>query len=162
MVVGEVPGDDRELEPGVAVGGVGNAADCVGVHIADGLVEGLWPERLVRAPEAEQRARRAQELEPGGRHLVGQLGVAQLGEEGDGAAALCPVAGEPELEASDAARVAAGWVGAGATQAPRFDGDGWEVDVARRDGSLVEVTVGKRGELLGFDEERPGRRPGPG
>lgn len=61
---------------------------------------------------------------------------------------------EPELGARDAAAVAVGWVGAGEPQAPRRDGGEWEVDVARPNGSLVEVTVGTRGELLGFDEER--------
>lgn len=61
---------------------------------------------------------------------------------------------EPELGATDAAKKAAGWVGVGFAQAPRRDGDEWEVDVVRPNGSLVEVTVGGRGELLGFDEER--------
>jgi hypothetical protein len=59
----------------------------------------------------------------------------------------------PEIEAADAAEVATGWVGQGAAQPPRRDGDEWEVDVIRPDGSLVEVTVGQSGELLGFDEE---------
>jgi hypothetical protein len=77
-----------------------------------------------------------------------------------GAAAAAAVAvlalwpGEPEIEAADAASAAVGWVGAGAPQAPRRDGGEWEVDVVRPNGSLVEVTVGGRGELLGFDEER--------
>jgi hypothetical protein len=61
---------------------------------------------------------------------------------------------EPELRAADAAEVAVGWVGAGTPQAPRRDGGEWEVDVVRPNGSLVEVTVGGRGELVGFDEER--------
>jgi hypothetical protein len=61
---------------------------------------------------------------------------------------------EPELEAADAVAAAARWVGTGTPQAPRRDGGEWEVDVARPNGSLVEVTVGERGELLGFDEER--------
>jgi hypothetical protein len=66
------------------------------------------------------------------------------------------------LGAEDAATVAAGWVAIGSPQAPRGDGGEWEVDVARPDGSLVEVTVGRSGELLGFDEERgPGGRPAP-
>jgi hypothetical protein len=69
---------------------------------------------------------------------------------------------EPELEAADAVAIAAGWVGAGTPQAPRHDGDEWEVDVVRPNGSLVEVTVGGRGELLGFDEERgPSGTPAP-
>jgi hypothetical protein len=68
----------------------------------------------------------------------------------------------PELNAAEAATVAAGWVGAGKPQAPRRDGGEWEVDVVRPNGSLVEVTVGEDGELLGFDEERgPGGGPGP-
>src|SRR5687767_631003 len=62
--------------------------------------------------------------------------------------------GEPELGGEEAAAVATGWVGAGAPQAPRRNGGEWEVDVVRSDGSLVEVTVGQQGELLGFDEER--------
>jgi hypothetical protein len=69
---------------------------------------------------------------------------------------------EPEIGAEEAAAVAAGWVGAGAPQAPRRNGGEWEVDVVRRDGSLVEVTVGQQGQLLGFDEERAaGDRPPP-
>jgi hypothetical protein len=59
-----------------------------------------------------------------------------------------------ELGPSEATAVAAAWVGDGRPQAPRRDGDEWEVDVARPDGSLVEVTVDIGRELLGFDEER--------
>jgi hypothetical protein len=66
----------------------------------------------------------------------------------------------PELDAAETARVAVGWVGAGVPQAPRRDGGEWEVDVVRPNGSLVEVTLGEGGELLGFDEER-GRGGGP-
>lgn len=61
---------------------------------------------------------------------------------------------EPELEASDVAPVASGWVGVGRPQPPRREGNEWEVDVVRPDGSVVEVTVGNGRELLGFDEER--------
>jgi hypothetical protein len=67
---------------------------------------------------------------------------------------------EPALPASDAAAVAAGWVGAGTPQPPRRDDNEWEVDIARPNGSLVEVTVGKSRELVAFDEER-GRGGGP-
>jgi hypothetical protein len=67
---------------------------------------------------------------------------------------------EGELNAEDAARVAIGWVGTGLAQAPRCGGGQCEVDVTRPDGSLVEVTVGSEGELIGFDEER-GPRGGP-
>jgi 3',5'-cyclic AMP phosphodiesterase CpdA len=63
---------------------------------------------------------------------------------------------------SDVASAAANWVGAGMPQAPRRDGDEWEVDVTRPDGSLVEVTVGDSLQLLGLDEERArGGGPGP-
>jgi hypothetical protein len=62
----------------------------------------------------------------------------------------------------DVASAAAYWVGAGTPQAPRRDDDEWEVDVTRPDGSLVEVTLGRRLELLGLDEERArGGEPGP-
>jgi hypothetical protein len=65
-------------------------------------------------------------------------------------------------EGSEAAAEAARWVGSNAiqTQSPRRDGDGWEIDVVRADGSLVEVTIGDRLELLGLDEELgPGGGP---
>lgn len=52
------------------------------------------------------------------------------------------------------------WAGGGLADAPRRDGDEWEVDVERSDGSLVEVTIGDLLELRGFDEELgPGGRP---
>ena len=61
------------------------------------------------------------------------------------------------------ARVAAlSWVGVGEAEAPRREGDNWEVDVRRPDGSLVQVTLGDRLELRGFDEEfGPAHTPGP-
>jgi hypothetical protein len=69
---------------------------------------------------------------------------------------------EPEPRDSDLAAAATQWVGAGTPQAPRRDGDEWEVDVLRPNGSLVEVTLGNRRELLGLDEEAgPGRSPAP-
>ena len=70
------------------------------------------------------------------------------------AAVLALRPSDSELGASDVAPVASGWVGVGHPQPPRRDGDEWEVDVVRPDGSVVEVTVGKARELLGFDEER--------
>jgi hypothetical protein len=72
---------------------------------------------------------------------------------GIGAVALALRPPEPELTPAAAAELATGWVGAGTAQPPRRDGGEWEVDVTRPDGSLVEVTVGQRGELLGLDEE---------
>lgn len=55
---------------------------------------------------------------------------------------------------ADAQIVALDWVGDGVAQEPRADGDEWEVDVLRPDGSLVEVTIGQALEARGFDEER--------
>ena len=60
----------------------------------------------------------------------------------------CP---DPEPSDDDVAAAAPYWVGAGQPQPPRRNGDEWETDVARPDGSLVEVTLGPRLELLGFD-----------
>ncbi len=65
-----------------------------------------------------------------------------------------------QIGPADAEAAALNWVGTGFAQEPRRDGDEWEVDVVRPDGSLVEVTVGRGRELLGFDEER-GPRGGP-
>jgi hypothetical protein len=61
---------------------------------------------------------------------------------------------DPEPSDDDVAAAAAYWVGAGQPQPPRRNGDEWETDVARPDGSLVEVTLGRGLELIGFDEER--------
>jgi hypothetical protein len=60
----------------------------------------------------------------------------------------------PEMGADDAEAAALGWVGAGYAQEPRRDGDEWEVDVIRPDGSMVEVTIGEGLEARDFDEER--------
>ena len=60
----------------------------------------------------------------------------------------------PEMDADDAEAAALGWVGAGYAQDPRRDGDEWEVDVIRPDGSMVEVTIGEGLQARGFDEER--------
>jgi hypothetical protein len=58
-------------------------------------------------------------------------------------------------EASARQAQAAGfrWVGVGMAETPRRDGDEWEVDVKRPNGSLVEVTIGDQLELRGLDEE---------
>ena len=68
-----------------------------------------------------------------------------------------------ESETVDAAQAqAAGfqWVGVGTAEPPRRDGDEWEVDVKRPNGSLVEVTIGDQLELRGLDEELgPGGAP---
>jgi hypothetical protein len=45
------------------------------------------------------------------------------------------------------------WVGAGEAQAPRREGETWEIDVVRSNGSLVQVTLGDGLELRSFDEE---------
>jgi hypothetical protein len=44
-------------------------------------------------------------------------------------------------------------VGSGVSQVPRRDGDNWEVDVVRPDGSMVQVSLNKELDLLGLDEE---------
>jgi hypothetical protein len=41
----------------------------------------------------------------------------------------------------------------GVSQVPRRDGDNWEVDVVRPDGSMVQVSLSKSLDLLGLDEE---------
>jgi hypothetical protein len=69
---------------------------------------------------------------------------------------------DEDFSAAEAKAAALTWVGTGKAQAPRRDGDAWEVDVVRPDGSLVQVTLGDRLELRGFDEEfGPGHTPGP-
>ena len=44
-------------------------------------------------------------------------------------------------------------VGSGISQVARRDGDRWEVDVVRPDGSMVQVSLSKSLDLLGLDEE---------
>jgi hypothetical protein len=58
-----------------------------------------------------------------------------------------------EPDAAAARQVALSWTGAELADTPRPDGDGWEVDVPRADGSLVEVTLGPALELRELDEE---------
>jgi hypothetical protein len=60
---------------------------------------------------------------------------------------------DEETTAADAELVALGWVGAGVAQEPRRDGDTWEVDIVRDDGSMVQVRLGPKLQLRDFDEE---------
>jgi hypothetical protein len=60
----------------------------------------------------------------------------------------------PEMGPEDAEAAALDWVGVGYAQEPRRDGNEWEVDVIRPNGSMVEVTIGEGLEARGFDEER--------
>jgi hypothetical protein len=60
---------------------------------------------------------------------------------------------EDEADAAAARQVALKWTDAELADAPRRDGDGWEIDVRRADGSLVEVTLGPALELHELDEE---------
>jgi hypothetical protein len=59
-----------------------------------------------------------------------------------------------EIGPAQAEAAALDWVGVGFAQEPRRDGDEWEVDVIRPDGSMVEVTIGDALEMRGLDEER--------
>jgi hypothetical protein len=61
--------------------------------------------------------------------------------------------GEERVSPVDAEIAALDWVGDGFTQVPRRDGGNWEVDVVRRNGSMVQVTLGDDLELRDFDEE---------
>ena len=58
-----------------------------------------------------------------------------------------------EIGPDAAEAVALDWVGVGFAQEPRRDGDEWEVDVIRPDGSMVQVSIGDELEARGFDEE---------
>jgi hypothetical protein len=69
---------------------------------------------------------------------------------------------DDDVSARDAEIAALSWVGSGEAEPPRREGDSWEVDVRRPDGSLVQVTMGDELELLGFDEEfGPAGAPAP-
>ena len=61
---------------------------------------------------------------------------------------------EAQPDAAAAQRTALGWADAEVADAPRRVGDGWEVDVRRADGSVVEVTLGGTLDLRELDEER--------
>lgn len=56
-----------------------------------------------------------------------------------------------DAEAAEAAALR--WVGSGVAQEPRRDGDDWEIDVVRPNGSMVQVSLGPSLELRDFDEE---------
>jgi hypothetical protein len=58
-----------------------------------------------------------------------------------------------EPDAAAAQQAALQWTEAELAERPRRDGDQWEVDVRRADGSLVEVTLGRSLELRELDEE---------
>jgi hypothetical protein len=71
------------------------------------------------------------------------------------ASALLQLRDDDDGPTADQAKVAAlSWVGVGEAQAPRREGDNWEVDVRRPDGSIVQVTLGDQLDLRGIDEER--------
>jgi hypothetical protein len=53
----------------------------------------------------------------------------------------------------DAEAVAMRLVAGGVAQESRHDGDRWEVDVVRDDGSMVQVNLGENLELRSIDEE---------
>jgi hypothetical protein len=60
---------------------------------------------------------------------------------------------EDPADRVDVEMTALDWVGEGRAQASRRDGDNWEVDVVRRNGSMVQVTLGNDLRLRGLDEE---------
>jgi hypothetical protein len=60
---------------------------------------------------------------------------------------------DDEVGAADAEVAAHSWVGVGEAEAARREGEVWEVDVRRPDGSMVQVTMSDELELRGFDEE---------
>jgi hypothetical protein len=87
--------------------------------------------------------------------LAGVVVVAALGVLA--ALALGPGDGDDAAAAEEAAR---NWTDAQATDPARRREDGWEVDVHRADGSIIEVNLGPELELIELDEERgPGGTP---
>jgi hypothetical protein len=60
---------------------------------------------------------------------------------------------DESFSAADARIAALSWVGVGESETPRREGDSWEVDVRRPDGSLVQVTFDEDLQLRDFDEE---------
>jgi hypothetical protein len=68
--------------------------------------------------------------------------------------------GGDEIDAAAAQEAARSWTGFEMTDPARREGDGWEVDVRREDGSVVEVNLGPDLELIELDEELgPGGTP---
>ena len=62
-------------------------------------------------------------------------------------------ADRPGPDAAAAREAALRWTDAELADGPRRVGNGWEVDVRRADGSLVEVALDDSLQLLEFDEE---------
>jgi hypothetical protein len=81
LVVGQVAGGDGEPQPGTRAVALPHRAARVGVDAAHDLVEHLQSHRLLRAMRRPHLpARRIHEVHPGGRHLVRDLRIGQLGE----------------------------------------------------------------------------------
>jgi hypothetical protein len=69
---------------------------------------------------------------------------------------------DERFDPRDAEIAALSWVGVGEAETPRREGENWEVDVRRPDGSLVQVTLSEDLQLRGFDEEfGPAGTPAP-
>jgi hypothetical protein len=69
---------------------------------------------------------------------------------------------DERFSAEDAEIAALSWVGVGEAETPRREGENWEVDVRRPNGSLVQVTMSEDLQLRDFDEERgPAGAPAP-
>jgi hypothetical protein len=65
-----------------------------------------------------------------------------------------------DFDAAAAQEAARTWTGVELTDAPRRRENGWEVDVRSPDGSIVEVNLGPKLELVELDEEiGPGGTP---
>jgi hypothetical protein len=60
---------------------------------------------------------------------------------------------EEQSNPPNAVTAALRWVGDGVAQEARREGNRWEVDVVRPDGSMVQVSLGDDLDLRGLDEE---------
>ena len=68
--------------------------------------------------------------------------------------------GGDDIDPAAAQQAARNWTGFETTDPARREGNGWEVDVRREDGSVVEVNLGPDLELIELDEELgPGGTP---